>query len=143
VQNKSLKPTATRVTPFAIKAKSAPRYGGLVLPFSTENLLIRKTVSLFHMTRQDINTAIINYLHPYNPERIGIFGSYARQEDDDESDIDILVSFRETPSLLDLARIHRELSSVLGKKVDVVTESALKNKKLRKYIYNDLKIIFE
>jgi predicted nucleotidyltransferase len=43
------------------------------------------------MTRQDINTAIINYLHPYDPERIGIFGSYARQEDNDASDIDILV----------------------------------------------------
>jgi len=95
------------------------------------------------MTRQDINTAIIKYLHPYNPERIGIFGSYARQEDTDASDIDILVSFRDTPSLLDLARIHRELSSALGKKVDVVTESALRNKKLRQYIYNDLQIIFE
>jgi predicted nucleotidyltransferase len=95
------------------------------------------------MTRQDINTAIINYLHPYDPERIGIFGSYARQEENDESDIDILVRFRNTPSLLDLARIHRELSSVLGKKVDVVTESALKNEKLKQHIYNDLKIIFE
>ena len=95
------------------------------------------------MERQDINTAIINYLHPYNPERIGIFGSYARQEDNDESDIDVLVKFRNTPSLLDLARIHRELSMVIGKKVDVVTESALKNKKLKKYIYNDLQIIFE
>lgn len=95
------------------------------------------------MERQEINTAIINYLHPFNPERIGIFGSYARQEDNEESDIDILVRFRNTPSLLDLARIHRELSKVIGKKVDVVTESALKNKKLKKYIYNDLKIIFE
>jgi predicted nucleotidyltransferase len=95
------------------------------------------------MTRQDINTAIINYLHSYNPERIGIFGSYAREEDSDASDIDILVSFRDTPSLLDLARIQRELSNVLGKKVDVVTESALKNKKLRQYIYNDLQIIFK
>ena len=95
------------------------------------------------MTRQDINTAIINYLNSYNPERIGIFGSYAREEDSDASDIDILVSFRDTPSLLDLARIQRELSNVLGKKVDVVTESALKNKKLRQYIYNDLQIIFK
>jgi len=94
------------------------------------------------MDRENINTAIINYLHPYNPERIGIFGSFARQEDNDESDIDILVRFRITPSLLDLARIHRELSQVLGKKVDVVTEPALKNEKLKQYIYNDLKIIF-
>ena len=95
------------------------------------------------MTRQDINTAIINYLHPYKPERIGIFGSYARQEDSDESDIDILVRFRDTPSLLDLVRIHRELSKVLGKRVDVVTVSALKSEKLKRYIFNDLKIIFE
>jgi predicted nucleotidyltransferase len=95
------------------------------------------------MDRQSINSAIINYLYPYNPERIGIFGSFARQDNSDESDIDILVSFKETPSLLDLARIHRELSLVLGKKVDIVTEPALKNEKLKKYIYNDLKIIFE
>jgi len=31
--NKSLKPTATRVTPFAEKSKPAPHYGGLVPPF--------------------------------------------------------------------------------------------------------------
>lgn len=95
------------------------------------------------MDRQSINKEIINYLHPYNPERIGIFGSFARLEDNDESDIDILVRFGTTPSLLDLARIHRELSRVLGKKVDVVTERSLKNEKLKQYIYNDLKIIFE
>ena len=33
-QNKSLKPTVTRVTLFAAKAKSAPRYGSLVPPLS-------------------------------------------------------------------------------------------------------------
>lgn len=95
------------------------------------------------MDRQEINTAIINYLGPYAPEKIGIFGSFARQEDNEDSDIDILVKFKETISLLDLARIHRELSSVLGKKVDLVTEPALKNEKLKTYIYNDLQIIFE
>ncbi len=65
-----------------------------------------------------------------------------RQEDNNASDIDILVRFRNSPSLLDLALIHRELSSVLGKKVDIVTESALTNKKLKQYSYNDLKIIY-
>jgi predicted nucleotidyltransferase len=44
---------------------------------------------------------------------------------------------------LELAKIHRELSQILGKKIDLVTESSIKNKRLRKYIYNDLKIIFE
>ena len=95
------------------------------------------------MDRQSVNRTIIEYLKSYNPERIGIFGSYAREEDSENSDIDILVRFKETISLLDLARIHRELSNALGKKVDVVTEPALKNEKLKRYIYQDLQIIYE
>jgi uncharacterized protein len=95
------------------------------------------------MNRKEINSNIINYLRPFGPERIGIFGSFARKEETPESDIDILVKFRETITLLDLARIHRELSLILGKRVDVVTESSIKNERLKSYIYNDLKIIFE
>lgn len=93
------------------------------------------------MNRKQIDTTIINYLEPYQPQRIGIFGSYARQEQTNESDIDILVRFKDTISLFDLVRIHRELSNLLGIKVDIVTEGALKNEKLRKYIYQDLQLI--
>jgi len=95
------------------------------------------------MEHQEINSKIISYLSQYGPERIGIFGSFARQEENEDSDIDILVKFKETISLLDLVRIHRELSALLGKKVDLVTEQALKNNRIRKSIYNDLRIIFE
>ena len=95
------------------------------------------------MDRGEINITIIDYLRPYGPERIGIFGSYARREETPHSDIDILVKFKETLSLLDLAKIHRELSLILGKEVDLVTESSVKNERLKKYIYSDLKIIFE
>jgi predicted nucleotidyltransferase len=95
------------------------------------------------MQRSEININIINYLQPYKPERIGIFGSYARSEETPDSDIDILVKFKETLSLLDLAKIHRELSQLLGKDVDLVTEASVKNERLKKYIYNDLKIIYE
>ena len=93
------------------------------------------------MNRQQIDTIIINYLEPYQPQRIGIFGSYARHEQTKESDIDILVKFKDTISLFDLARMHRELSNLLGIKVDLVTEGALKNEKLKKYIYQDLQLI--
>ena len=95
------------------------------------------------MDRGEINITIIDYLRPYGPERIGIFGSYARREETPNSDIDILVKFKETLSLLDLAKIHRELSLILGKEVDLVTESSVKNERFKKYIYSDLKIIFE
>jgi len=95
------------------------------------------------MNRKEIDTRIINYLKPYGPERIGIFGSLARNENTNESDIDILVRFKDTLTLIQLARIHRELSHILGKKVDLVTEPSLKNERLRKQIYHDLQIIFE
>jgi len=95
------------------------------------------------MDRKEIDANIISYLRSYDPERIGIFGSLARQEITQDSDIDILVKFKDTLTLLQLVRIHRELSQILGKKVDVVTESSLKNERIRKHIYNDLQIIFE
>jgi predicted nucleotidyltransferase len=93
------------------------------------------------MDRKQIDTTIINYLEPFKPERIGIFGSYAREEQTEDSDLDILVSFKETISLFDLVQIHQELSDLLGIKVDVVTEGALKNETLKKYIYQDLQMI--
>jgi predicted nucleotidyltransferase len=95
------------------------------------------------MDHNEINSSIITYLRPYYPERIGIFGSYARREQTPTSDIDILVKFRKTISLLDLAKIHRELSQILGIEIDLVTETSLKNEKLKNYIYKDLKLIFE
>ena len=56
------------------------------------------------------------------------------------------------PGLLKLPKLFHAFStkadgnmsnSILGKKVDLVTEPALKNEKLKKYIYKDLQIIFE
>ncbi len=95
------------------------------------------------MDRKNIDANIINYLRPYGPERIGVFGSLAREENTQESDVDILVKFKDTLTLLQLAKIPRELSQILGKKVDLVTEASLKNELLKKNIYNDLQIIFE
>ena len=94
------------------------------------------------MNQNEINSNIINYLQSYKPERIGIFGSFARGEQSAASDIDILVKFRSNVSLFDLVKIHRELSVILGRKIDLVTEASLKNEKLRSYIYKDLKVIY-
>ncbi len=79
---------------------------------------------------------------PYDPAKIGIFGSFARNEQNSESDLDILVHLNSDISLLDLVRMERELSQILGTKVDLVTEESIKNPKLKKYIEKDLEIIF-
>jgi len=85
---------------------------------------------------------IIEVLNPYKPERIGIFGSYARNEETRESDLDILVSFKESINLLQFVNLEQELSDKLGIKVDLLTERAV-HPRLKEYIYQDLKLILE
>ena len=70
-----------------------------------------------------------------------MFGSYARGEQNANSDIDLLVKFKETPSLLQLIKIENELSKKLGLKVDLITEGAVKNKIIKAHMKQDLKII--
>lgn len=62
----------------------------------------------------------------YAVERLGIFGSYVRNEQRADSDLDLLVSFHNTPSLLTYISLEQYLSDELGVSVDLVMESALK-----------------
>jgi predicted nucleotidyltransferase len=94
------------------------------------------------MTR-NINNIIISTLKEFYPVRIGIFGSFAREENKPESDMDILVKFKNGITLLQLIKLENDLSEKLGIKVDLVTEGAITNKKLKKSIQKDLKIIFK
>ncbi|WP_457613569.1 nucleotidyltransferase family protein [Methanocaldococcus sp.] len=54
-----------------------------------------------------------------------MFGSYARNEQKETSDIDILVEFDKKKSLLDLVRLKYELEEVLGKEVDILTYNSI------------------
>jgi predicted nucleotidyltransferase len=56
---------------------------------------------------------------------LGLFGSYVRGEQKEKSDVDFLANFSKRKSLLDLVRIERELSEILGRKVDLVTERSI------------------
>jgi len=88
--------------------------------------------------------AIIKYLLPVKPEKIGVFGSFARNENKASSDLDILLFLNRNNkvSLLDLIDVEQKLSEDLGIKVDLVTERSL-NPLIRPYIEKDLKIIFQ
>ncbi len=56
----------------------------------------------------------------YKVKAMGIFGSFVRGEQREESDLDLLVEFEETISLLDLAGLEIYLTELLGIKVDVI-----------------------
>jgi predicted nucleotidyltransferase len=57
---------------------------------------------------------------------VRVFGSVARGEARPDSDIDFLVNLEADRSLLDLARLLRELQDLLQRDVDVVTEAGLR-----------------
>lgn len=95
------------------------------------------------MSSDEIENIIINYMKTYDPTFVGLFGSFARGDYSKDSDIDILVRFQETYSLLQIVRIENELSAKIGLKVDIVTEGSLKNERVKKSIHKDLQIIYE
>ena len=57
-----------------------------------------------------------------------LFGSYAREEADEQSDLDILVEFEAGAQigLFEFARLRRQLCEVLGREVDLVTPDAIR-----------------
>ena len=57
-----------------------------------------------------------------------VFGSVSRNENDNASDIDILLRFEKGRSLLDHAALVVEMEDVLGCKIDIVTEQGLKER---------------
>jgi predicted nucleotidyltransferase len=64
----------------------------------------------------------------YSVEKLEIFGSYVRSEQKKDSDLDVLITFKEDPSLLTYIPIENYLSDRLGIKVDLVMKDSLKPK---------------
>lgn len=62
----------------------------------------------------------------FKVKSMGVFGSYLRDEQGDESDIDILVEFQSTIDLFEFIELENFLSEILGIKVDLVMRDTLK-----------------
>ena len=62
----------------------------------------------------------------YKVRRLSVFGSWARGEQKEDSDIDLLVDFEVGADLLDLVGLSLYLEEVLGKSVDIVPRAALR-----------------
>lgn len=62
----------------------------------------------------------------FKVKSIGIFGSYAREEQTEKSDIDMLVEFEAPVGFFKFMELEDYLSAKLGAKVDLVTPDALK-----------------
>lgn len=86
----------------------------------------------------EIRSKIVPILKRYGVRRAGIFGSFVRGEEDENSDVDILVEIEKRMSLLEFAGLKLELEEALGRKVDLgeysVIKPAIKDEILREEI---------
>lgn len=72
----------------------------------------------------------------YGIESMALFGSVARGEHNENSDVDLLIKFK-SPSLYLYSELSDALESILGRKVDIVSESARKRPGLAEEISKD------
>jgi predicted nucleotidyltransferase len=99
--------------------------------------LDRKKVYLYVMITPQQENIIKTVTQRVKPTLVGVFGSYARGEENEKSDLDILIDFDMKVDLLELIGLEQELSELLGIKVDLITLRSV-NASLKPYIESDL-----
>jgi uncharacterized protein len=100
---------------------------------------IRRDWEVKPMGRDDVLALLAT--HREEIERLGaeslrLFGSVARGEASADSDVDILVSFREKPTFSGYMKLRIFLEDLLGARVDLITDSGLRDK-VRPFVEKD------
>ena len=88
------------------------------------------------------STKLIEICRQNDVSKVGVFGSMVRGEATVDSDIDLLVEFSKRKSLLNVVALERQLSAVLGRRVDLLTEAAI-SPYLRERIKREVQVIYE
>ena len=90
----------------------------------------------------EIKKKVVPILKRNNIKRAGIFGSYARGEQTKDSDVDILIEVRDNRmSLFGFVRVKIELEEKLGRGVDLVEYSVVKDRIKRSVLDSEVRII--
>lgn len=78
----------------------------------------------------------------YGVDKAYVFGSYARGDFDDDSDVDIIIVAKNIKSLLIIGAILETLKQVLNKEVDLIEEECFENNEIdevEEEFYNNIK----
>jgi len=87
-------------------------------------------------TIREKRDAVLRVAEAHGATQVRLIGSVARDEARPDSDIDLLVKWREVTSLLDQAALKLELESLLGRRVDIASDGWLKPS-IRESVYRD------
>ena len=100
--------------------KACPPQTAGVIVEDNEGVITLRTL------QQDKRTAILTLGRKYGARSIRVFGSVARSDNRETSDVDLLVEFEEGRTLFDLIDLRLDLRDLLGAEVDIVTPNSLR-----------------
>jgi len=80
---------------------------------------------------------ILSVAEAHGASHVRVFGSLARGESEQASDVDLLVEMAEGRSLMDRIALKQALEDLLGVEVDVVNEKALRPR-IREQVFRDM-----
>jgi predicted nucleotidyltransferase len=85
-----------------------------------------------------------DFCHKWKIEELAVFGSVLRSDFRTDSDVDVLATFSGDAdwSIFDLSRMNEELSNLVGRKVDVIEKTGLRNPFRRREIMSNRRIIY-
>lgn len=103
--------------------RAAAALAPAVLPFAR----IRSSLQSMQLRDRlpELRDLIVSAAAACGASNVRVFGSVARGEEDERSDVDFLVFLERGRTLLDLVRLEDRLERLLGRPVDVVTEASL------------------
>ncbi len=105
---------------------------------------LQGTGTNYDLEKKKLITKIKNYFKNKPIEKVWLFGSFARNEDKLDSDIDLLIRFKKPNEidLFDYIGIRQDLEDLTGRQVDLVEEGQ-EIDKIKPFIEKDRKLIYE
>lgn len=89
------------------------------------------------VTIEEIKKKVVPIFQQFGVEYAELFGSVARGEDRNDSDIDMLVSIKKPIGVYKFVGLKQELEDTFGRKVDLVSKNAI-NKHIKPFVEKDL-----
>ena len=90
---------------------------------------------------EEIKERVIPLLKKYGVKKAGIFGSYARGEQKENSDIDILVKISDDIGLLEIIRLKRMLQKAVKRKVDILEYETIRPEMKKSILEDEVPIL--
>ena len=95
------------------------------------------------LTIDEIRTKIRPICERYRVKKLWLFGSYARGEAREDSDVDFHIKVNEGTTLFQLGGIYADLEEAMGKEIDIITRIPEELEIFKKYVERDEILLYD